>query len=231
MTENAPISSSIYTMFEQFGSIMKIEKDQPIFQEGERATDVYLIQSGSVRISKDTESGRLLTLRIAGLNSYIGETAVFCEVVYHSVSAIAIEPTKIFIMNRGQLENYLTSDSERMVEWLKVIQIHNLKNQTRFRDLLLHGKKGALFSTLVRLSNTYGVKQENGSILIDYPLTNQELANFCATSREVVNRMLNDLKSEQIVTFHKSKITIHNLNYLRREIECDNCPLSICRID
>lgn len=231
MAENAPISSGIYSLFEQFGSIIKIEKDQPIFLEGERAEDVYLIQSGSVRISKDTESGKLLTLRIAGPNSYIGETAVFCEVVYHSLSANAVEPTKVLTLNRGLLEKYLTSDSERMMEWMKVIQTHNLKNQTRFRDLLLHGKKGALFSTLVRLSNTYGVRQEDGSILIDYPLTNQELANFCATSREVVNRMLNDLKSGQIVTFNKSIITIHDLDYLRREIECDNCPLTICRID
>ena len=75
--------------------------------------------------------------------------------------------------------------------------MHNLKNETRFRDLLLHGKKGALLSTLIRLTNTYGVKQKDGSILIDCALTNQELANFCATSREVVNRILNDLKKKE----------------------------------
>ncbi len=43
------------------------------------------------------------------------------------------------------------------------------------------------------MTNSYGVLKENG-ILIDLPLTNQELANFCATSRESVNRMLNELK-------------------------------------
>lgn len=231
MIDNTPFSNGIYSLFEQFGSVVKIEKDQPIFQEGERAEDIYLIESGTVRISKDTESGKFLTLRIAGPNNYIGETTVFCEVVYHSVSANAVETTKALTINRSQFEKYLLSDSERMREWMKVIQIHNLRNQTRFRDLMLHGKKGALFSTLVRLSNTYGLQQEDGSIVIDYPLTNQELANFCATSREVVNRMLNDLKSNKVVSFNKSIITIHNLHFLRKEIECDNCPLEICRID
>ena len=202
-----------------------------MFSEGERSEEVYFIQSGSVRISKDTESGRILTLRISGALTFIGETSVFCETIYHSVSATAIEPTQVLALSRSQLEKLLTASSVNMMEWMKLIQAHNLKNETRFRDLLLHGKKGALFSTLVRLSNTYGVQQENGSILINYSLTNQELANFCATSREVVNRMLNDLKNNQTISFQKGIITIHDFAFLRKEIECDNCPIDICRID
>lgn len=84
---------------------------------------------------------------------------------------------------------------------------------------------------MIRLTNTYGVKQEDGSILIDYAMTNQELANFCATSREVVNRILNDLKKKDILSLDKGMITIHDLQFLRTEVECDNCPLYICRID
>jgi len=231
LKENNFTSTNLYSLFEHFGSIIKIEKDRPVFSEGERSEEVYFIQSGSVRISKDTESGRILTLRITGGQTFIGETSVFCETIYHSVSATAIEPTQVLALSRSQLEKLLTASSVNMMEWMKLIQAHNLKNETRFRDLLLHGKKGALFSTLVRLSNTYGVQQENGSILINYSLTNQELANFCATSREVVNRMLNDLKNNQTISFQKGIITIHDFAFLRKEIECDNCPIHICRID
>ena len=172
-----------------------------------------------------------LHFELVELITFIGETSVFCETIYHSVSATAIEPTQVLALSRSQLEKLLTTSPVNMMEWMKLIQAHNLKNETRFRDLLLHGKKGALFSTLVRLSNTYGVQQENGSILINYSLTNQELANFCATSREVVNRMLNDLKNNQIISFQKGIITIHDFDFLRKEIECDNCPIDICRID
>ncbi len=231
MKENDVTATNLYSLFEHFGSIIKIEKDRPVFSEGERSEEVYFIQSGSVRISKDTESGRILTLRISGALTFIGEASVFCETIYHSVSATAIEPTQVLALSRSQLEKLLTTSPVNMMEWMKLIQAHNLKNETRFRDLLLHGKKGALFSTLVRLSNTYGVQQENGSILINYSLTNQELANFCATSREVVNRMLNDLKNNQTISFQKGIITIHDFAFLRKEIECDNCPIDICRID
>lgn len=231
MKENNVTATNLYSLFEHFGSIIKIEKDRPVFSEGERSEEVYFIQSGSVRISKDTESGRILTLRISGALTFIGEASVFCETIYHSVSATAIEPTQVLALSRSQLEKLLTTSPVNMMEWMKLIQAHNLKNETRFRDLLLHGKKGALFSTLVRLSNTYGVQQENGSILINYSLTNQELANFCATSREVVNRMLNDLKNNHTISFQKGIITIHDFAFLRKEIECDNCPIDICRVD
>ena len=106
-----------------------------------------------------------------------------------------------------------------------------MKNQTRTRDIVLHGKKGALFSTLIRLANTYGEKRDANSIFINFSLTNTEIANLCATSREMINRILNDLKKHHIISFEKGFITIHDLNFLKNEIECADCPLAICRID
>lgn len=231
MNEQSSNSQGIHALFEQYGVNLKVDKDQSIFLEGERSEDVFLVKTGTIRISKDTESGKILTLRITGNNTIIGETSIFCEVLYHSVSANAIEPTHLLVLSRSTLEKYLSDDSTLMKEWLQILQVHNLKNETRLRDLLLHGKKGALLSTLIRLTNTYGVKQEDGSILIDHALTNQELANFCATSREVVNRILNDLKKKRVLSLDNGMITIHNLPFLRTEVECDNCPLHICRID
>ena len=231
MNEQGSNSQDIYALFEQFGANLKVEKDRPVFLEGQSAEDVYLIKTGTVRISKDTESGKFLTLRITGHDTFIGETAIFCDTVYHSVSANAIETTQLLVLPRATLEKYLSEGSGLMMEWFQIMQLHNKKNETRFRDLLLHGKKGALLSTLIRLTNTYGVKQLDGSILIDHAMTNQELANFCATSREVVNRILNDLKKKNVLSLEKGMITIHDLQFLRTEVECDNCPLHICRID
>ena len=117
------------------------------------------------------------------------------------------------------------------MEYLKWLQIENMKHQSRLRDLVLNGKKGALFSTLIRLGNTYGEFRSDNEVLINFPLTNTEIANLCATSREMINRMLNDLKKHHIISFNKGYITIHNLQFLKDEIACENCPLNICRID
>jgi CRP-like cAMP-binding protein len=113
-----------------------------------------------------------------------------------------------------------------MVKWLS---LQHRKSQTRLRDLVLHGKKGALYSTLIRLVNSYGVETEKG-ITINVSLTNQELANFCGTSREVVNRLLSEMRKNKIISIDKGYITVHDLNTIRKEIDCERCPIEICTI-
>ena len=225
------IPNRIYHLFEDEGTLIRVEKGHHIFQEGERAEDIFLIQSGTIHIGKETESGKELTIRICGEGSVIGECALFCHTNYFATTAKAVEPTSIYVINKNTLELLLTEHPTLMVEYMKWLQTENLKHQSRLRDLVLHGKKGALFSTLIRLTNTYGKPLENGHVFIDCSLTNSDIASLCATSREMINRMLNDLKKNNILSFNKGYITIHNLNYLKNEIDCENCPLSICRID
>ena len=80
------------------------------------------------------------------------------------------------------------------------------------------------------MTNSYGVHKAEG-ILIDRLFTNQELANFCGMAREVVNRILRVLKKDGKISMIDGKIIIHDLNYLRTEIHCENCPIEICNID
>ena len=146
------------------------------------------------------------------------------------LNAKVIESGEVAVIYKDELERRLEIDSRLAIEFMRWESNQNRKTQTKFRDLVLHGKKGALYSTLIRLTNSYGQKTPNG-ILIDLPLTNQELANFCGTSREVVNRMLSDLRKNHVLSVDKGIITIHDLNYLKMEINCENCPKEICNIE
>src|SRR5699024_6980138 len=128
------------------------------------------------------------------------------------------------------LEQYVLDNPDFNQKFMRQLGIQHQKNQSMFRDLLLHGKKGALYSTLIRLCNSYGIDHDDG-IFLNISLTNQELANFCGMSREVVNRLLNELKRQEIITSEKSYIIIKDLEFLRNEIHCDDCPMEICRID
>lgn len=210
---------------------MKIDKGQQLFLEGDLAHNIFYIHSGIMQINQETESGKELTVRICGDNSIIGESMLFCDDKFQSFAARAMTPTILFALSKPRLEQMLTEQAGAMVEYMKWLQIENLKHQTRLRDLVLHGKKGALFSTLIRLSNTYSEVQANGDVYITLPLTNSEIANLCGTSREMINRMLNDLKKHHILSFDKGHITIHNLEILKTAIDCDACPNCVCRID
>lgn len=229
LIEKVPMN--FQTLFEKHGLQVKVEKGNHIFQEGENANELYLILKGSVQINKETENGKELTLRICGPNSLIGECAVFGSPVIHTMSAKALINTELLSIKKDTLEMLLTEQPTLMIEYIRWLQTEHMKTQSILRDIVLHGKKGALYSTLIRLANTYGKLDDNNDIHININLTNTDLANLCSTSREMVNRMLNDLKKQGIISFEKSIITIHDLDYLKKEICCEDCPLTICRID
>lgn len=206
------------------------EKDTYLFQEGMDAKELYIILSGRVEISKISNEGKVLTLRVCGHNEICGELTLFTDSPKYLLSAKVIEEAQVAAIKKDVLETELFNNSKLAFEFMKWMSDHFRKTQTKFRDLVLIGRRGALISTLIRMSNSYGIKKEDG-ILIDLPLTNQELANFCGTSRESANKILNDLKRESIISINKGKITIHNLQFLREEIGCENCPDVFCSIE
>ena len=208
----------------------KSEKGSFLFQEGMIAEELYIIISGKVQISKITSDGRELSLRICGENDICGELTLFTDSPKYLLSAMVLEEAEVVAINKDKIESEIFQNSKLAFEFMKWMSDHFRKTQTKFRDLVLNGKRGALFSTLIRMSNSYGIQKEN-EILIDLPLTNQELANFCGTSRESTNRILSELKKDKIISVKKGKISILDLQYLKNEIDCENCSAVYCSIE
>jgi len=210
--------------------ITETKVGQYLFQEGMNADKLYLVLSGKVKISKITAEGHELDMRICGSDDICGELTLFTESPKYLLNAMVIEEGQIAVINKNDLEQALFQNSSLAYEFMKWMSDHFRKTQTKFRDLVLIGKKGALYSTLIRMTNSYGVAVKDG-ILIDLPLTNQDLGNFCGTSRESVNRYLNELKRQGIISMKSGKITVHQVQFLKDAIHCENCSAVFCSIE
>ncbi|CAM3772780.1 Crp/Fnr family transcriptional regulator [Aeromicrobium ponti] len=209
---------------------VKMEKGSFLFQEGSAAKELYIVLSGKVQVGKIIPDGRELTVRMCTDGDLVGELSLFSSSPKYMLNAKVTESGEAAVIYKDALEDQLSKDNKLALELMKWMSLQHRKTQTKFRDLILHGKKGALYSTLIRLSNSYGARSREG-ILIDVALTNQELANFCGTSREVVNRLLSELRKTGAISINKGIITILDLDYLKMEIDCEDCPVDICNIE
>lgn len=207
-----------------------VKRGAYLFQEGQVGDHFFVVVSGKFQISKFSGDGKELCLRLCGPNAVIGELMVFSSNGRYLFNGRALEDSEVLVIKNKSIEKEMLVNSEFAVEFLKMMTDHFRKQHTKFRDLVLYGKKGALYSTLIRMSNSYGEEVSNG-ILLDVSVTHQDLANFSSTSRESVNRELNVLKSKGIVSFKGRKIIIHSLDYLKRQINCEGCPISYCNIE
>lgn len=224
------LSNRMQAILDNKQQIKHMEKGRYLFHESTPASDLYYIINGKVEVSKVVPDGRELTIRISSENDLVGETVLFSQNPKYMMNAKMMEDGTVAVISKEALEEKIASDSHLAVEMMTWLSAQNRKNQAKFRDMLLHGKKGAFYSTLIRLSNSYGTEAEDGKV-INLPFTNQELANFCGTSREVVNRMLAQLRKNNVISIKKSRITILDFDYLKQEIDCENCPIEICTID
>ena len=66
------------------------------------------------------------------------------------------------------------------------------------------------------------MKVEDG-ILIDFNVTNEDIAGFCGIStRNSVNRIIHDLKEEGVVAIHNQKLLILDIAYLEEFTSREN---------
>ncbi|WP_010271076.1 Crp/Fnr family transcriptional regulator [Paenibacillus senegalensis] len=219
------------SQFEMLSSLMhehSYSKGSSLIWEGEKAEQWFYIKRGKVKVTKSTEDGRHLILFFLQEGDFFGEFAAAGNQRY-SFDAAAVEDTVVGVVSHTELEALISMDGSLALHFIKWMSLMQKTTESKFRDLLLFGKKGALASTLIRLSNTYGEKVEDG-ILIRSKLSHTELANLIGTTRESVNRMLSNYRDEGIVSYEQGYLVIRDLAYLRSSICCPDCPVEICRL-
>lgn len=211
-----------------YGNEINVPKNTILFREGETWTNIFLIRSGQVRLSKLTLDNKQFYLHLKQKDDLVGEFCLFNE-MKANLTAETITDSTLIRFEKQELESLFSYHSELASAYIKVATRNTLSTQAKFSDLLLYGKTGALYSILIRFANSYGVKTAEG-IKINLKLTNKDVAHFIGTSRETVNRMLNELRRNNIIDFKKGMITIKDIQYLKNHLHCNKCSISICTI-
>lgn len=206
----------------------KFKANTEIFHEGDSADKLYYIVSGKVKITKFSEGGKEYIISLYNAGDFFGQLDSFQD-SKHSFTALAIEKCEIGIIESSDLEILIWQYGELAIDFMNWMGYNMRLTQTKLRDLVMYGKPGALCSTLIRLSNSYGSINEDG-IHISLKLTNSELADYIGCARESVNRMLSDLKKADAISMYEGTITIKNLKFLQNICKCDQCPKELCRI-
>ena len=200
-----------------------------LFWEGDTADKLFLLKSGRVKITKSTDEGKELILYMYQAGDLVGQVDPFHS-TKHSFTAEVVEEAEVGVIEQREIEMLICQHCEFSIDFMKWMGIHHRLTQTKFRDLMMYGKPGALTSTLIRLSNTYGQHLEDGGILINKKITHTDLSNMIGATRESVNRMLSDLRKRGVLEYENGMIVIRDLEHLQEVCHCELCPVEVCRI-
>lgn len=227
-------SFSIYSLMVQFFQklepVQKIKSGSVLFQEKDPVNNVYILLRGSISLGRVHLRGKDFILKILNDRELIIEYQLFKANPDYQFYAKALTDCELLIIKREQFEDFILTDPEAMNSLVSWLSTSYLKAQMKCQDLIMNGKKGGLYSILIRLCNSYGVMTDNG-ILIDLPLTHQELANLTYGTREVIQRALKELREKDVISYENQTFTVKNIRYLKEEVDCQNCSFEICGLN
>lgn len=219
----------LISLIETHGSKMSFHKGVYIYHPGDETTYIYTIKKGQVFISRMQPEGVELATNLISEKGIFGAVTLFCGPKVHATYAKAKVNTEIYKISRKRFETLILENEDIKTEWMHWVEIDRQRSITKMRDNIMYGKIGALCSTLIRLSNSFGEETAKG-IVIKTKITNQEMGQMCGTSREVVNRLLRELIQQELITIENKVITIHNIEKLRHMINCEDCHIDVCQV-
>lgn len=230
MEKNISLYSLILQNFIDKESIQKVPADTILFQEDDAVEYIYLVLSGTISIGRVHMKGKEFIMKLLNGEEMIIEYEMFKHNPHYHFTAKALTNCDIIMIKKDTFEEFVLNNKTAMNSLLNWLSTRYLKAQMKCQDLIMNGKKGGLYSILIRLCNSYGVRTDEG-ILIDLPLTHQELANLTYGTREVIQRMLKELRELDIITYDQLKFTVKDIGFLKREVDCQNCSFEICGLN
>lgn len=136
------MESLVRQLYELPGKVVTLHDGEYLFHEGDPAKYFYIVRSGHIFITKYASSGRVLSLRLASRSSIIGELPLYQAEPAYIFNAVAQCPSEVYAIEFPVLQSYLEKRPQLAVNLLKIISNHMRKQHSKFRDLLLYGKKG-----------------------------------------------------------------------------------------
>lgn len=187
-----------------------LEGRSELFMEGEDHPFAYTLFSGWIMLSSTAPSGRRRVLRFALPGDFIGfQTRLDRPMTY---SAYAITPSRLCAFPRETLQQMLTERSELATRMATL----SARDMAFMQQLLVaNGQRSAKERVGAMVMLIFAQVQGLGDLVpgttedsIDFPISQEILADALAMKPETVNRTLRELREDGVFELKQRRLTV-----------------------
>jgi CRP/FNR family cyclic AMP-dependent transcriptional regulator len=171
-------------------TVMEYGREETIFTQGDLSTDVMYIQTGGVKLSVLSRSGREAVVAMLGPGDFFGEGCLAGQPVRMG-SATAITPSVILLIPKRQMVQLLHDQHAMSDRFISHMLTRNIRIEEDLVDQLFNSSEKRLARTLLLLAR-YG--KPNKPIRLVPKISQETLAEMVGTTRSRVNFFLNKFK-------------------------------------
>ena len=162
-------------------------KNSVIVTQGDDSSSFYIVLNGRLRVFRDDEDGNEVILNDLQQSSWFGELAILADTT-RSASVVTLENTQLGIISKQDLEQLFVKNPRLTLRIAKLLARRVIELTEDVSDLAMLDVYGRVARTLEKHA-----KQEDGR-LITGRFTHQEIAAMVGASREMISKILKELK-------------------------------------
>lgn len=177
-----------------------------LFREGDPAETFFIVSTGSFKLTQVDAAGHQVLLRLAGPGDAVGGAGVIGEDTY-PVTAEALGSAAVLEWSGETFAALLERHPPLAINMLKFVagRLHTL--QVQFRQVATERVEQRVARALLRLVQQSGKRVPEG-VLIDVPLSREDIAQMTGTTVFTVSRILSRWEAEGLVDSGRQRIVV-----------------------
>lgn len=181
--------------FRNLGWTLKLVPGQTLFHEGDPATRVFTLTTGTLKLYKLLADGRRQVTGFLHPGDFLG-ISIDDE---HAFSAEAVEQSQLCWFPRARFDDFVEDDAAMERELYRMAAHELAAAQQQF---VLLGRKTAseriaTFLLMLDEREARSARQEAG--LVRLPMSRSDIADYLGLTKETVSRVISALKRDRII--------------------------------
>lgn len=206
--KNIPLFSSMNDEeIEQLSSSIDTKvyaKGEKIFDYGEKASGLYIVCTGKMKIYKNTLDGKEQILYIFKQGDFIGAFNLLKEDVFE-FTAEAIEETTVSTLSKQAFNQVVLDNPEITLKVLEKAYERIMKVESLVERLSTKSLDAKVAGLLINLIPSFGVKTKEG-IRLELSINREEMGSYAGIARETITRKLRLYEEMGIIKLIGAKV-------------------------
>jgi CRP/FNR family transcriptional regulator, cyclic AMP receptor protein len=179
-------------------TVVEYGRGESIFTQGDACEDVLYIQSGGVKLSVLSKTGREAVVAMLGPGDFFGEGSLAGQPVRMG-TATAITPSVILLVGKDKMMRLLHEQNGMSDRFISHMLTRNIRIEEDLIDQLFNSSEKRLARTLLLLAR-YG--KQHKPIRMVPKISQETLAEMVGTTRSRVNFFLNKFKKLGFIDYN-----------------------------
>ena len=195
----------------------KYQRDDYIFFEGDLPEWFHIVMEGRVKLLQHSDTGKDIILQIYTPGDMFGEVSLFDRNPY-AASAQAMEPSIILKLPRKDFFLFFGRHPFVATEMIVELGRQLREAQATIKSMAVDRVEQRIAHILLKLADKVGISEKAG-IMINLPLTRQDLADMAGTTVETAIRVMSRFTKSKIIKPANGKIFLLQPQALQRILE------------